>query len=196
MARYLGRRFLRSFITLFIILSIVFILVRQMPIDGYFPNIEKMTDAQIQNGLHQMGLDQPILVQLYNFFKELIRHGNLGISWVYRDNVPVAEILAPKIPVSIKLGSLSLLFSMLIGLPMGTFMAKYKGKFFDNLGAAFIVLIQAVPSAVYYLFIQLYGTEWLHISMLFDPDKASSWVLPVFSMSLGNIAYYAMWLRR
>ena len=55
MARYLGRRFLRSFITLFIILSIVFILVRQMPIDGYFPNIEKMTDAQIQNGLHQMG---------------------------------------------------------------------------------------------------------------------------------------------
>ena len=117
MARYLGRRFLRSFITLFIILSIVFILVRQMPIDGYFPNIEKMTDAQIQNGLHQMGLDQPILVQLYNFFKELILHGNLGISWVYRDNVPVAEILAPKIPVSIKLGSLSLLFSMLIGLP-------------------------------------------------------------------------------
>lgn len=117
----------------------------------------------------------------------MILHGNLGISWVYRDNIPVAEILAPKIPVSIKLGSLSLLFSMLIGLPMGTFMAKYKGKFFDNLGAAFIVLIQAVPSAVYYLFIQLYGTEWLHISMLFDPDKAISWVLPVFSMSLGNV---------
>lgn len=85
---------------------------------------------------------------------------------------------------------------MLVGLPMGTFMAKYKGKFFDNLGAAFIVLIQAVPAAVYYLFIQLYGTEWLGISMLFKPDKISSWILPVFSMSLGNIAYYAMWLRR
>ncbi len=243
MVRYLGKRFLRSILTLLIILSIVFILVRQMPIDGYFPNIEKMTEAQIQNGLHQMGLDQPILVQLYNFFKDLILHGNLGVSRVYRNNVPVAEILAPKIPVSIKLGSLSLLFSMLVGLPMGTFMdlgvsrvyrnnvpvaeilapkipvsiklgslsllfsmlvglpmgtfmAKYKGKFFDNLGAAFIVLIQAVPSAVYYLFIQLYGTEWLGISMLFKPDKISSWILPVFSMSLGNIAYYAMWLRR
>lgn len=196
MVRYLGKRFLRSILTLLIILSIVFILVRQMPIDGYFPNIEKMTEAQIQNGLHQMGLDQPILVQLYNFFKDLILHGDLGVSRVYRNNVPVAEILAPKIPVSIKLGSLSLLFSMLVGLPMGTFMAKYKGKFFDNLGAAFIVLIQAVPAAVYYLFIQLYGTEWLGISMLFKPDKISSWILPVFSMSLGNIAYYAMWLRR
>lgn len=196
MVRYLGKRFLRSILTLFIILSIVFILVRQMPIDGYFPNIEKMTEAQIQNGLHQMGLDQPILVQLYNFFKDLILHGDLGVSRVYRNNVPVAEILAPKIPVSIKLGTLSLLFSMLVGLPMGTFMAKYKGKFFDNLGAAFIVLIQAVPAAVYYLFIQLYGTELLGISMLFKPDKVSSWILPVFSMSLGNIAYYAMWLRR
>ncbi len=174
MARYLGKRFLRSILTLFIILSIVFILVRQMPIDGYFPNIEKMTEAQIQNGLHQMGLDQPLLVQLFNFFKNLILKGDLGISRVYRNNVPVTEILAPWIPVSIKLGSLSLLLSMLVGLPMGTFMAKYKGKFFDNLGAAFIVLIEAVPSAVYYLFIQLYGTEWLGISMLFKADQPSS----------------------
>ena len=196
MARYLGKRFLRSILTLFIILSIVFILVRQMPIDGYFPNIEKMTEAQIQNGLHQMGLDQPLFVHLFNFFKNLILKGDLGISRVYRNNVPVTEILAPKIPVSIKLGSLSLLLSMLVGLPMGTFMAKYKGKFFDNLGAAFIVLIEAVPSAVYYQFNPLYGTEWLGISMLYKADQPSSWILPVFSMSLGNIAYYAMWLRR
>lgn len=195
-AKYLGKRFFRSFITLFIILSIVFILVRQMPIEGYFPNIEKMSEEQIQNGLHQMGLDQPILVQLGNFFKNLILHGDLGTSRVYRNNVPVTEILAPKIPVSIKLGSLSLCVALLLGLPMGTLMAKYKGKFFDHLGTGFIVMINAVPAAVYYLFIQLYGTDFLGISMLFDPDKASSWILPVFSMSLGNIAYYAMWLRR
>ncbi|MBP3637313.1 MAG: ABC transporter permease [Clostridia bacterium] len=196
MAKYLAKRFFRSFITLFIILSIVFILVRQMPIEGYFPNIEKMSEEQIQNGLHQMGLDQPVLVQLGNFFKNLILHGDLGTSRIYRNNVPVTEILAPKIPVSIKLGSLSLCVALLLGLPMGTLMAKYKGKFFDHLGTGFIVLINAVPAAVYYLFIQLYGTEFLGISMLFDPDKVSSWILPVFSMSLGNIAYYAMWLRR
>ncbi len=196
MAAYLGKRFLRSMVTLLIILSIVFILVRQMPIEGYFPNIEKMSDEMIQNGLHQMGLDQPILVQLGNFFKNLILHGDLGTSRVYRNNVPVAEILAPKIPVSIKLGSLSLLVSLLVGLPMGTLMAKYKGRFFDHLGTGFIVFINAVPAAVYYLFIQLYGSELLHISMLFDESKAVSWILPVFSMSLGNIAYYAMWLRR
>ena len=79
---------------------------------------------------------------------------------------------------------------------MGTLMAKYKGRFFDHLGTGFIVFINAVPAAVYYLFIQLYGSELLHVSMLFDESKAVSWILPVFSMSLGNIAYYAMWLRR
>ena len=196
MAFYLAKRFLRSFITLFIILCIVFILVRQMPIEGYFPNIEKMSEEQVQNGIHQLGLDQPMPVQLYNFFKNLILHGDLGVSRVYRNNVAVTEILAPKIPVSIKLGSLSLLLSLLVGLPMGTLMAQYKGRFFDHLGTGFIVLINAVPAAVYYLFIQLYGTEFLGISLLFRASDPKSWILPVFSMSLGNIAYYAMWLRR
>lgn len=167
-----------------------------MPVEGYFTNIDKMTDEQIQNGLHQMGLDQPVLKQLFNFFKNLVLHGDLGTSRVYRNNVPVLEILKPKIPISIKLGCLSLLLSLVLGLPMGTLMAKYKGKFFDHLGTAFIVLIEAVPAAVYYLFIQLYGTEWLGISMLFKVSDPKSWILPVFSMSLGNIAYYAMWLRR
>ena len=196
MAIYLAKRLLRSLITLFIILSIVFILVRQMPIEGYFPNIEKMSEEQIRNGIHQLGLDQPIWEQLYNFFKNLILHGDLGISRVYRNNGAVTEILAPKIPISIRLGSLSLCLSLLLGLPMGTLMAQYKGRFFDHLGTGFIVLINAVPAAVYYLFIQLYGTELLGISLLFRVNDPKSWILPVFSMSLGNIAYYAMWLRR
>lgn len=196
-AKYLIKRLFRSFVTLFIILSIVFILVRQMPIEGYFPNIEKMSQADIDRELHLMGLDRPILVQLADFFKNLILHGDLGTSRVYRNNVPVAEILADKIPVSVKLGSMSLCVSLLVGLPMGTLMAKYKGRFFDHLGTGFIVLINAVPAAVYYLFIQLFGTEVLGISLIFDrAPEGIRWILPVLSMSLGNIAYYAMWLRR
>lgn len=196
MVKYLSKRLLRSVITLFIILTIVFILMRQMPIDGYFPNYEKMTQEQIQNGMAQMGLDQPMIVQLYRFFRDMITKGDLGTSRIYRNNVPVTEVLAPKIPISIKLGSMAILLSMLIGLPMGTLMAKYKGKFFDHCGTVFIVFIQAVPAAVYYLFIQLYGTELFGISMLFDAADWKAWILPVFSMSLGNTAYYAMWLRR
>lgn len=200
MVKYLAKRFTRSFITLFIILTIVFILVRQMPIEGYFTNIDKMSPEQIQNGLHNLGLDKPILMQLFDFFKNLVLHGDLGTSYVYRQAVPVAEIIAPKLPVSIRLGCLSLLVSLVFGLPMGTLMAKYKGKFFDHLGTGFIVFIQAVPAAVYYLFIQFYGTQFLGIKMTImgaeDLANPAYWILPVLSMSLGNIAYYAMWLRR
>ncbi len=196
MIKYLTKRLLRSVVTLAIILTIVFILVRLMPIEGYFPNFDKMSKEQIDNGITLMGLDKPMPQQLFEFFKNLISKGDLGTSRVYRNNVPVAEILVPKIPISIKLGGLSILLAMVVGLPMGVLMAKGKGKFFDHLGTGFVVLIQAVPAAVYYLFIQLYGTELLHVKMLFDPNSFKSWILPVFSMSLGNIAYYAMWIRR
>lgn len=195
MLKYLAKRLGRSVISLFIIISVVFILLRQMPIEGYFANYEKMTDLQIQNGLEQLGLTDPILVQLGRFWNNLF-HGDLGTSITYRQNVSVVTILAEKIPYSVKLGSLAILVSLIAGIPMGAMMARYKGKFFDKFGTLFIVFIQAVPSAVYYLFIQLYGTLILDIPLLFDANNPKSWILPVFSMSLGNIAYYAMWLRR
>lgn len=195
MIKYLTKRILRSLITLAIIITIVFILVRQMPIEGYFENFDKLTEEQIQVGLKNMGLLDPMPVQIVNFFKDLL-HGDLGLSRRYRANVPVVDILRTKIPVSMKLGSLSILVSLLAGLPLGMAMARNKGKWIDKLGTLFIVFIQAVPAAVYFLFIQLYGSTMLDVPLLFDASRPLCWVLPVISMSLGNIAYYAMWLRR
>ena len=195
MLQYLAKRLGRAVISLFIIISGVFILLRQMPIEGYFPNYEKMTDLQIQNGLEQLGLNDPIPVQLGRFWVDLLQ-GDLGESITYRQKVPVTDIIAEKIPYSIKLGSMAIVLSLLAGIPMGAMMARYKGRFFDRFGTIFIVFIQAVPAAVYYLFIQLYGTIILDIPLLFDESNPKSWILPVISMSLGNIAYYGMWLRR
>ena len=195
MFKYLTKRIFRSLLTLAIIITIVFILVRQMPIEGYFENFDKLTDEQIQVGLKNMGLLDPMPVQIVNFFKDLL-HGDLGMSRRYRANVPVVDILRTKIPVSMKLGSLSILVSLLAGLPLGMAMARNKGKWIDKLGTLFIVFIQAVPAAVYFLFIQLYGSTMLHVPLLFDASRPLCWVLPVISMALGNIAYYAMWLRR
>ena len=42
----------------------------------------------------------------------------------------------------------------------------------------------------------MYGTTALNVGLLFNADNLRYWILPVFSMSLGNIAFYAMWLRR
>ncbi|MFV0466900.1 MAG: ABC transporter permease [Lachnospiraceae bacterium] len=195
MIKYLAKRLGRSLITLFFIITLVFILLRMMPIEGYFDNFEKLTEEQVQVGLQQMGLTDPMPTQLINFYQKLL-HGDLGISRSYRKNVPVTEILSTKIPISVKLGSLSILVSLLCGLPMGILMAKNKGKLFDKVGTLFIVFIQAVPAMVYFLFIQLYGTTLLGVPLLFDASNPACWILPVLSMSLGNTAYYGMWLRR
>lgn len=196
MVKYIGKRLARSIITLVIIVSIVFVLMRKMPITGYFPNYDHMSPEQIQNSLHQMGLDKPVAEQLFIFLKNVVTKGSLGISYVYRNQVPVTDVLAPKIPLSLKLGVLALLVALMIGLPLGTIMAQHKGRIVDKIGTGFIVLIQAVPAAVYFLFIQIYGTELLNLPLMFKETDAKTWILPVFSLALPNISYYAMWLRR
>ncbi len=195
MVNYLAKRIARSFLTLAVILTMVFCLLRFMPIEGYFQNFDKMTPQQIQVGLKEMGLTDPLPAQILRFFNDLF-HGDLGVSRIYRANVSVTEILADKVPVSIKLGLWSMVISLVIGLPLGAVMARYQYRWPDRLGTLFIVCIQAVPAAVYYLYLQLYGTSLLDVGLLFKMEDPKYWLLPVFSMSLGNIAFYGMWLRR
>ena len=189
------KRLLSAVVTLIVILTIVFVLVRQMPIEGYFDNFDKMDQDIIEARLTQMGLNDPMHVQLLRFFRQLLR-GDLGTSARYRIGADIGDIIAQKAPLSIEMGVLSMTLAMLLGLPLGAAMARAKSRFWDKFGTAFIVFINAVPAAVYYIYLQAYGSAALKISMLFSRDDWRTWILPVFSMSLGNIAYYAMWLRR
>ena len=198
MAKYMLKRILHAAITLCVVICIVFALLRQMPIEGYFNNFDKMTEASIQVSLNKMGLNDPLPVQILHYFGQLLK-GNLGVSNRYRQGYPIVKIIAQKAPISIKLGLISLAVSLAVGLPLGILMARStrtRWKLWDKFGTVFIVIVQAVPSAVYHLLIQLYGSEILGVSMLFNDRNPMTWVLPVFSLSIGNIAYYAMWLRR
>ena len=195
MLKYSLKRLSSSILTLLIIITVVFVLLRQMPIEGYFDNFDKLDQASINAKLNQLGLNDPIPVQLFNFLKGVV-HGDLGTSARYSVGAPISELIAKKAPISIKLGVMSMALSLLMGIPLGTAMARNKGKFWDKIGTMYIVFINAVPAAVYYIFIQMYGTSALGISMLFDLNDPITWILPVFSMALGNTAYYAMWLRR
>ena len=198
MAKYMLKRILHAVITLCVVICIVFALLRQMPIEGYFNNFDKMTEASIQVSLNKMGLNDPLPVQIMHYFGQLLK-GDLGVSNRYRQGYPIVKIIAQKAPISIKLGLISLAVSLAVGLPLGILMARStrtRWKLWDKFGTVFIVIVQAVPSAVYHLLIQLYGSEILGVSMLFNDRNPMTWVLPVFSLSIGNIAYYAMWLRR
>ena len=196
MLRYVTRRFLSALLSLFIIITTMFCLLRLMPIEGYLgANWEKMSEEVIAAKLAAKGLDKPVIVQLFNFYKDLL-HGELGRSWIYRENVEITKIIQPKIKVSAKMGVMAMALSLLVGIPLGAAMARSKGKWPDKLGTGFIILIQAVPSAVYFLFIQMYATKGTGIPMLYDSAVPLSWVLPIISLALPSIASDGMWMRR
>ncbi len=195
MFKYILKRLFQSIVTLFIVITIVFILLRQMPVEGYFNNFDKMNEAQIEARLDKLGLNDPIIVQLKNFYIDLL-HGDLGVSNIYRQNVPINDIIKEKAPYSIAFGIIAVAISLIIGIPLGIFMARMQGKWGDKLGTAIVVFITAVPSAIYFIYIQMYFTKIFGLPMLFDEYNPMSWILPVFSMSLVSLASYAMWMRR
>lgn len=203
MAKYIIKRVLRSLLTMFIIITILFALLRLMPIEGYFENIDKLTDVQVEAQLNRLGLNDPLPKQLVRFYGQVL-HGDLGTSNKYRMGVSINEIIAEKIPVSLRLGLISLAISLAVGLPLGILMARStrtRFKIGDKLGTVFIVIIQAMPSAVYHILIQFVGSQStvgqaLGLTMLYDQASPVTMVLPIISLSIGNVAYYAMWLRR
>lgn len=192
---YSLKRLGRALITLVILITIVFILVRAMPEEGYFSNYEKMSPQQIEVGLRKMGLKDPLYVQVGKFIYNAL-HGDLGTSYRYRINAKITDIISSKIGISMKVGLISMVVGLPLGMALGILMARSKGGFADKLGNAYIVFIQAVPNAVYFIFIQLYGSDLFGVSMLYKETEWTSLILPVISLALPSISSYAMWLRR
>lgn len=195
MLKYSLKRLARALLTLVILITIIIGLLQLMPIEGYFNNYEKMSPALIESGLREMGLKDPLYVQVGRYLKNLLQ-GDLGVSRRYRVNAPITDIIMPKMAVSMKVGLISMAVSLPLGMALGALMARSKGRLADKLGNAYIVFIQAVPNAVYFIFIQLYGSSWFNLSVLYQPEDWTSLILPVISLALPSISSYAMWLRR
>lgn len=196
MLRYSLKRLGQSLVTLLIVVSAVFLLMRLLPIEGYFGDgFDKLSESQREAVLQKMGLLDPWYVQMGNFYKGLLR-GDLGTSSIYRKDVPVLEVIGPRVPYSVRFGLVALCLALAAGLSMGVSMARHKGKALDKVWTGYVVFVNAVPLAVYLLFIQLYGTSLFGFPLLFDKYEPTSWILPAVSMSLGGIAGYAMWMRR
>lgn len=196
MFTYVLKRLIQSILTLLVVISIVFALMRLMPEEGYFgEGYEKLDEAQREAILTSMGLRDPLHKQLVDFYKQILK-GDLGKSIIYRPKVDISTILQEKIPYSLKFGLGAMGLSLAAGLPLGILMALNKNGFWDKLGTIYIVFINAIPAAIYYLFLQVYVTGMLKLPMLYSESNPISWILPTVSMSLGGMASYAMWMRR
>ena len=197
MVRYILGRVGRALITMFLVLSIVFMLMRLLPVDTYFEGrSDTMSEEVKQAILNELGLLDPLPEQLFNFWRKLILEGDLGKSVMIRKNVPCVDIIIPKIGYSFQFGIIALIIQQVVGLSLGVLMARSKGRIADTLGNLYVLLINALPEAVYFLGIQLYVSTLLALPMLFNPADWTSRILPIICLSLGGIASNAMWLRR
>ena len=197
MTKYILKRIIRSLITVAIVFFVVFMLLRFMPLNGYFPDemVKEADEATRMAYLRNLGLLDHPMVQLVRFVKNLF-HGDLGRSITVYPKVPITTLLAEKIPVTAFLGFWSMLLGIVAGLSMGLMMVRSRDRLGDTLGNGYIMIVRAVPSLLYLFFIQVQISKWFKLPMVYYDNKPLSWILPIVSLSLSSIAWYALWLRR
>src|SRR5712671_6932825 len=112
MGSYLVRRFLLMVLTLFVMLRLVPGNIADILVDA-----AGIADAKEKAKItHELGLDQPIIVQYGQWIAGLSR-GDLGFAYV--SERPAIEEIAPRIPISAKLAGMALFFAVLLGVPFG-----------------------------------------------------------------------------
>ncbi len=197
MTKYILKRILRSLFTVVIVFFVVFMLLRFMPLNGYFPDemVKEADEATRMAYLRNLGLLDHPLVQLGRFVKNLFM-GDLGRSITVYPKVPIATLLVEKIPVTAFLGFWSMLLGIVAGLSMGLMMVRFRGKPGDTLGNGYIMFVRAVPSLIYLFFIQIWVSKWFNLPLVYYDNKPLSWILPIVSLALSSVAWYALWLRR
>ena len=198
MFKYTVKRLGQSLITVLIIVTIVFCLLRLLPTDYYFTEdqLMKFTDQQKHDALEAAGLLDPIPVQLVNFYNDIL-HLDFGESRRIQNGVPVVNVIGDKFGISMRNGLISMALSMVIGIPMGIMQAMYKEKLFDSIGTAYTIFVNAVPALVSYSLVLVFGSRVIGLpSMYSTRNPGPSSILPIVCLSLSSIAWYALWMRR
>ena len=131
MPAYIARRFMLMLLTLFGMSVLIFVLLRLMPgnvADILFDASGFVDPAERARIEAELGLDQPIIAQYLHWMGSLLQ-GDLGFSYV--SERPAAEEILPRIPVTAKLAGLALVFSAVIGIPLGVISAVRQNTALD-----------------------------------------------------------------
>lgn len=194
MLRYVVRRLLTAIPTLFVIVTISFFLMRVAP-GGPF-NQEKGLNPIIKANLERVfGLDQPLWQQYLTYLKNLLA-GDFGPSYNLPD-FTVGELFALGLPVSVKLGTLAFILSLLCGLALGVYAALRQNTWIDYLATGFATLGSTVPTFVIAPFFQVIFGLMLHWTVVggWNNGAFNNMIGPVVTLSLPFIAVFARLMR-
>ncbi len=137
--------------TLVGLLAITFVVSRVIPADPVaLVAGEIATPAQVEALRHQWGFDRPLPVQFVGYVGQLLR-GDMGTS-LYTAR-PIADDLASRLPATIELTLVAMVFSVLVGIPLGVVSALRRNSFLDH--ALRVVTVSGLAIASFWLGIML-----------------------------------------
>jgi oligopeptide transport system permease protein len=194
MLSYVLRRAGGIFLTLFVLVSLSFLIVRLAP-GGPFDQ-EQALSAPVRANLERLyGLDQPLLVQ-YGRYLGALAHGDFGPSLRQRD-YSVGELIAQGLPVSATLGLTAMVLALLLGVGAGIAAAVWRSRGADFGLATVTALLIALPSFVVGPLLALLFAVHLHWLPVagFEHGAARFLVLPVITLALPVAAYLARLMR-
>lgn len=185
-------------IVLLIVTIIVFLMVRLLPGDPILmyltsSDLEEITQEQVDVIRHDLGLDRPLFVQYFDWIGNVVT-GDLGTSIIHRGKV--GDDIKRRLPITLHLGGLAFIISIIIGIPMGVIAAVRRGTWLDNVLTSLGNLGITVP--VFWLGILLiyaFGLklDWLPVFGYTSPFKdfalnIQQIILPVFCLAVPSVA--------
>lgn len=197
MFRYVMKRIMYMFITLFVVISVTFFLVRLLP--GTPFNDQKLNAQQIEKLEAQYGLDKPVPVQYFKYLTGVFQ-GKLGTSFK-NANQKVEDIIKIRIGPSAMLGAQSLVFGTIVGLALGIVAALKRNTIWDYLCTILSVVGVSVPSFVFAATLQLYIASKMSLLPItwgvpLGSDFRYVWtVLPSLALSFFTISNVARFTR-
>ena len=197
MTKYVIKRVLLMFFTLFIIVTMCFVLIRIIPRE--LPT-DKVHAEAIAERWEALGYNEPLLTQYGIYLKNIVTEWDFGTSWYIDFRTPAWDVLVGRLLPTVLVNLYSLLFSIPIGIGLGIFAAIKKNKWQDSLISTLIMVFVFVPSYVYaflvqYIFYSKLG--WLPLQVYSVADAGGSWftlkmfhsmIAPVLALSFGEIA--------
>ncbi|MDD5898473.1 MAG: ABC transporter permease [Clostridia bacterium] len=197
MTKYIIKRVLLMFFTLFVITTICFMLIRVLPRE--MPT-DKVQAQAIQERFNALGYNEPLLTQYAIYLKNIFTAGDFGTSWYIAFRQPALNVLVDKLLPTVLVNLYSLLFSIPIGIGLGIYAAIKKNKWQDSVISTMVILFVSIPSYVYAFLVQYFlyfKLGWLPLQVYSLADGGGSWltwkmfhsmIAPVLALSFGEIA--------
>ena len=154
MTKYIIKRVLLMFLTLLIITTMCFVLIKLLPL----PAIREMgRDVNLILAKREaMGYNKPIMVQFYLFMKNILLHWDWGVGEQMYEALSVWDVMMQKLPYTVLVNLYSILFAIPLGLCFGIYAALKKNRWQDHVISPMVIVFISVPSYVYAFLVQYF----------------------------------------